>query len=504
MTSLHRLRPLSLAVSLGLVAATQPAAAAGVTAQADPAAYQLLGSSTKKSLVIGIDGAAFAKFASTSLPAIRGVQSRGLTALSNLYAQPMAPTMSGPGWSSIATGTWPDKHGVVDNSFSGARFSQYPDYLTRLETASSSLETLVVGTWGPIATTVFGSSVDQRISGGSDANTTAVAADRLRNGDPDATFVHLDDVDHAGHAHGADSPEYLQALRDADARVATLLAAVDARPTRAQEDWLIVLTADHGHTPSGGHGGSSPQERQTFVIAQGPGIAAGSTRHDIKVVDIAPSVLAHTGVARSASWGLDGAALGDVTPDAFDSLRPVLRERVDETGIPAGVLGWTTTAPNGWTIDNSRMPTGGVTEWRGWSFATDEFWTGAQLGQGRETSVRNRNVFAVADSDEWDDIAHPAGQFDSTLTSPALPVEGRSAVLTYATTYRVDGPQTGDVYVSFDGGAAKLVKSYRSDINLVERVALKVPAGARTVKVSFRYTGTNSYFWTVDQVRVEP
>ncbi|MGW2658559.1 hypothetical protein ACWC1D_33535, partial [Streptomyces sp. NPDC001478] len=133
--------------------------------------------------------------------------------------------------------------------------------------------------------------------------------------------------------------------------------------------------------------------------------------------------------------------------------------------------------------------------------ATDEFWSNAERGQGRETNVRARNVFAVADSDEWDDKAHAAGAFDSTLVSPAYRLNGAArATLSYATDYRVDGPQTGDVYVSYDGGAPQPVKSYRADANTVEHLELAVPAGAREARLSFRYTGTNSAFWTVDQV----
>ncbi len=64
-----------------------------------------------------------------------------------------------------------------------------------------------------------------------------------------------------------------------------------------------------------------------------------------------------------------------------------------------------------------------ITEWRGWSFTTDEFWTQAQRDENRECNVRARNVFAVADGDEWNDKAL-TGTFDSTLVSPACPVTG--------------------------------------------------------------------------------
>ena len=426
---------------------------------------------------------------------------RGLTAPSNLYANPMAPTVSGAGWSSIATGVWPDKHNVKDNNFTAPNYAAYPDYATRLETAAPTASTLVVGTWGPISTTVFGAATDLRIAGAGDADTTAKAVDYLANGNPDATFVHLDEVDGAGHSGGTNSPAYNRALAVADAQVGRLLDAVEQRATYARENWLIVVTADHGHTPTGGHGGNTPQERETFVIARGAGFTPGSVRHDVRIVDIAPTVLAHAGVPTDPNRNLDGKAIGAITPDAFDGLRDTLRTRLDETRIPADVSGWTNTAPTGWSIDNSKMPTGGVTEWRGWSFATDEFFTRAEAGQGRETNVRARNVFAVADSDEWDDKAHGAGQFDSTLVSPTYPLRGATtATLGFATAYVIDGPQTGDVYVSFDGGTPRLVKSYRANTNTFERLSVAVPAGARTAQVRFHYTGTNSAFWTVDQV----
>ncbi|MCX5143996.1 alkaline phosphatase family protein [Streptomyces sp. NBC_00338] len=487
-------------VALPFLASTAHADGAGSRAAAP---YEGLPSGTKqaKTLVIGIDGATFDAFSRAEVPHLEQLMAQGLTARSNLYAEPMAPTVSGAGWSSIATGVWPDKHNVRDNDFTAPNYGQYPDYATRLETADPATSTLVVGTWSPVPEIIFGATTDLRAAGGNDAGTTAKAEDYLAHGNPDSTFVHLDEVDGAGHSSGSSSDAYLKALNTADAQVGRLLDAVAARPTYAAEDWLVVVTADHGHTPTGGHGGNTQLERGTFVIARGGGIAPGSVRDDVKITDIAPTVLGHEGVATDPAWNLDGTALAQLKPDAFDALRPALRTPVDETGLPAGTKGWTNTAPSGWSVDNSKMPAGGVTEWRGWAFATDEFWTNAERGQGRETNVRARNVFAVADSDEWDDKAHDASQFDSTLVSPAYRLNGAArATLSYTTDYRIDGPQTGDVYVSYDGGAPQLVKSYRANANAVEHLGLAVPAGAKSARLSFRYTGTNSAFWTVDQV----
>ncbi|MFD4535422.1 alkaline phosphatase family protein [Kitasatospora sp. NPDC058397] len=484
-------------------AASAAAASPIATTPAAPA-YKGLPDGTKqaKTLVIGVDGTGYDKLAAADAPNLKALMAGGMTATSNLYANPLAPTLSGPGWSTIATGVWPDKHQVKDNAFTGARFDQYPDFASRLEAADPAASTLVIGSWNPITGNVFNGKADLRIAENeNDAKTASDAADYLAHGNPDAAFLHFDGIDEAGHASGGASAQYAAAIHTVDALVGQVVQAVKSRPAYGSEDWLIVVTTDHGHTDAGGHGGNSANERQTFVIADGAGYPAGSRRYDVKPVDIAPTVLKHEGAAIDPAWRLDGQPIDEIAPDAFDALRPALQGRVDETGIPAAVRGWTHTPPTGWSIDNSRMPSGGVTEWRGWAFATDEFWSATQLGQSRETNVRARNVFAVADSDEWDDKTHGAGQFDSTLVSPAYPVAGLGrATLSFATNYKVDGPQTGDVYVVFDDGAPQLVKSYRADLNTVEHLPVTVPAGATTARLQFRYTGTNSAFWTVDQV----
>ncbi|MEB4616141.1 alkaline phosphatase family protein, partial [Leucobacter sp. M11] len=468
------------------------------------------GALTQKSIVIGVDGLTYAELDSTDTPNLDRLRAGGMLATSNLFAAPLAPTVSGPAWASIATGTWPDRHGTTNNDFTGTQYERFPDYLSRAEAGLPEVSTLAVGTWGPITSKIFGPAVDVRVAGGGDAGTTKQAVDFLTNGNPDATFVHLDEVDGAGHSAGTNGAGYGPAVTRADAMIGEILAAIDARPSRAQEDWQVIVTSDHGHTPTGGHGGNSVQERQTFVVVSGGGQAPGSERFDVKLTDIAPSVLRHLGVASDPAWGLDGQNFADLRADDFDSLRGILQPAVDERG-PGAQLGWTGTAPEGWSIDNSRMPEGGVTEFRGWSFMTDEFFSNVERGQGRETNVRSRDVFAVADSDEWDDSAHAAGAFDSTLRSPKIALNGADTLdLSYATTYLWDGPQAANVTLVFpdNPGLEELrVRTFeREPVNAVETFATELPrddAGQlpTSAQLEFRYTGTNSMFWAVDQVR---
>ena len=42
-------------------------------------------------------------------------------------------TISGPGWSSILTGVWADKHGVHGNNFKGKNYELFPHFFKRLK-----------------------------------------------------------------------------------------------------------------------------------------------------------------------------------------------------------------------------------------------------------------------------------------------------------------------------------------------------------------------------------
>ncbi|MDG4860325.1 alkaline phosphatase family protein [Streptomyces sp. T-3] len=491
------------ATAVALLAGTVQLSTGGATAA--PTA------TTDKVLVIGVDGAVLSRVKAANAPNLKRLMSEGLTADSKLYANPMAATSSGPGWSTIATGVWPDQHGVKDNSFTGKQFGTHPDWLTRVENAKPSLTTYAAADWEPIASTdqngpIYSPKVDKRLSLKGDANGYGVedpkiasaAATELKNTSADASFVYFGEIDVAGHSSGAASQAYLDAIGRTDKHIGTILNAVTSRPTYSQENWKILVTTDHGHTDSGGHGGSTTAERGTFVIAKGAGIPAGSVRHDVRLVDVAATALKHVGVSTS---GLDGVPLDSPDNDDFDTVRPKLQSRTDETGIPADVKGYTHTPPAGWSVDNSKMGTGGVSEWRGWAFATDEFWTQSQRDQWRELNVRSRDVFAVADSDEWADKSF-TGTYDSTLVSPEWAVTGGTTrSLRFQSHYRHEAGQTAQVLVSYDGGAASVVKTFGADaVAQWQSIPLNVPAGASNVQVRFRYSGSNNWYWAVDNV----
>jgi len=97
-------------------------------------------------------------------------------------------------------------------------------------------------------------------------------------------------VDAAGHAHGGDSPQYREATEIADRALARALARVDLTQD------AIVITADHGHTGRGGHGGLEPEVLTVPLIMAGAGVKPGATSLDAHLIDVAPTVAALLGI----------------------------------------------------------------------------------------------------------------------------------------------------------------------------------------------------------------
>jgi predicted AlkP superfamily pyrophosphatase or phosphodiesterase len=294
------------------VAAVSPAKAPAQERAADPAA--------KKVLLIGLDGVRVDILARVHTPVIDSLAAAGFF---SDEAKTRVRTVSGPGWSSMTIGARTDKHRVDGNDFSGNDYAAYPDFLTRIERERPELNTLAVVDWPPLGTTdsggpLFGEEIDVKINFDGEADgyryadslSVEAAAEQLRNTNVDAAFVYLGDIDVVGHETNSRSPEYKAAIEWADTRVGLLLQALRDRPTYEAEDWLILMSTDHGRDDAGGHGGTSPSETTIFFLASGPSVEPGRTDCPPEIVDVAVTALTHMGLAPKPEWGLDGRARG--------------------------------------------------------------------------------------------------------------------------------------------------------------------------------------------------
>jgi len=275
---------------------------------------------TPKVLVIGIDGVRPDVLAEVPTPNLDALASDGTF---TDRARTGLPSVSGPGWSSMLTGVWPEKHGVTDNGFDGKRYDLYPDFLTRVESVRPELETFAVADWLPLVEAedgmpTIGNGIDAKhvIDGYeigwdvADSIGAASAVERLRIGDPAALFVYLGNPDEVSHETGAIGGEYRAALALADRHVGWLREAVRRRPTYDREDWLILVSTDHGRLPDGDHGGDTDEERTIFYIASGPSTIQGAPDGQVHIVDVAVTALTHLGIPIDPSWRLDGRSVG--------------------------------------------------------------------------------------------------------------------------------------------------------------------------------------------------
>lgn len=227
-----------------------------------------LGAQTKKVLFIGIDGCRADVMMSTPTPNIQNLISQSIYSTDGLCA---ATTWSGNGWSTMLTGVWHTKHNVQDNNFTSPNFVNYPDFLTRAETFNPNLRTISLAHWSPINDKII-QTADVKTNLATDLAVKNAAVTALQNNNPDILFVDFDDVDHAGHSYGFAStvPQYVSSIKTTDTYIGEIVAAMKNRPSYSNEDWLVVLTTDHGAIESS-HGGGNLTERNIFTVYSNPG-----------------------------------------------------------------------------------------------------------------------------------------------------------------------------------------------------------------------------------------
>ena len=285
--------------------------------------------STPKVLLIGIDGVRPDVLAEVATPNIDALAAAGWY---TDRARTTAPSVSGPSWSSMLTGVWPRKHGVTNNTFTERDYAAYPSFLTRVEAARPELATFAALDWVPLAELpeapgpVLPAAIDVRevVDGydlgwaEADGEIAARAARHLSEADPDAMFVYFGNPDETSHRHGSIGAEYRDAIALSDSHVGTVVDAMRARPSYARENWLVLISTDHGRRADGGHGGISPEEMTIFILASGPATAGWPPPGPAGIVDVAATALVHLGIGIDPAWGLDGVPLGEHTPDRGD------------------------------------------------------------------------------------------------------------------------------------------------------------------------------------------
>ncbi|MBT6745230.1 MAG: DUF4983 domain-containing protein [Flavobacteriales bacterium] len=236
----------------------------------------------KKVVIIGIDGCRADALELANTPTIDNLISNGVYSPDALNDD---ITISGPGWSAILCGVLSNKHLSVDNSFVGTDYTNYPPLFKRIEDFDSDLNTVSICHWDPINDYIVQNHADYKLNVSSDLEVSNEAISYISSNDPDCMFLHFDDVDHAGHSDGF-SPtvsQYITAIEGVDALLTPIMQSISQRPNYANEDWLVLITSDHGGVGTS-HGGTSIEHQNVAVIASGNTITQNIIRKDSSLI----------------------------------------------------------------------------------------------------------------------------------------------------------------------------------------------------------------------------
>ena len=224
-------------------------------------------------------------------------QLRGQGAWAVMHSQP--PSYSEPGWTTIATGAWPEINDsppinldydklwpwTQDNIFAAAKRAG-------LKTAVSGYdwwERFIKPEWRYAA--FFTRGEDDA----ADQDVLKAAMPWLAGGGYQLVLIHLDQVDYAGHHEGGPrDPRWNAAATRADAMLRQIAGALDFK-----HDTLIVLS-DHGQIDRGGHGGQDPITLVEPFVMVGAGAKPGQYP-DAQMVDVAPTIAVLLGANIPAS-----------------------------------------------------------------------------------------------------------------------------------------------------------------------------------------------------------
>jgi predicted AlkP superfamily pyrophosphatase or phosphodiesterase len=256
------------------------------------------------------------------------------------------PTISAVGYNSLLTGTWVNKHNVWDNDIVAPNY-YYWNLFRIAEQSNPGLKTAIFSTWLDNRTKLIGEGLEQagkisldykfdglehdtvqfpHDSGGLyfqriDDAVSDKAAEIISTESPDLSWVYLEFTDEMGHRFG-DSPQFNDAILAADKQVGTIWNAIKKREKEFAEDWLIVVTTDHGRDAKTGrhHGGQSDRERATWIVTNADDLNARFEQNP-GIVDIFPTICNHLKLKTSEQVLRESDGVPFIGPVDFSDLK---------------------------------------------------------------------------------------------------------------------------------------------------------------------------------------
>ena len=221
----------------------------------------------------------------SAMPALDTLRDYG----SDMVLTAPQPALSYPNWTTILTGAPQTISGVTTNWWEGP---VAPPTIMKMA-ASTRTSVAVVGPEdfeelygvkrGPLV------SLRPWPKGGYLSSTLIDDALRIsKESTPALLVIHLPDLDEAGHEHGGDSEEYREVAKKIDADLGRLISGLQGDST------TFIITSDHGHIGSGGHGGWEDAVVAVPAVITGNAVAMGTGTGTLE--QIAPTVAVFAGI----------------------------------------------------------------------------------------------------------------------------------------------------------------------------------------------------------------
>jgi predicted AlkP superfamily pyrophosphatase or phosphodiesterase len=254
---------------------------------------------TRKIALILVDGMRPDGLLQANAPALKRLMAKGAY---SLKARSVLPSLTLPCITSLILGVNPQAHGTLTNTFSSNHW-QAPGLIDVLHDAG--YKTASFTNWEQLRDLSQPGSLDLSICintsehqhlppGESDRSLISISSLALRQQPVDFTFLYLGCVDTAGHMHGWMTPEYIQAIENADRCIELFLAELPV-------DTRLFITADHGGIGKS-HGFDSEDEMLIPLIIAGADLPAGEITGQVSILDIAPTILDYAGITPPAEW----------------------------------------------------------------------------------------------------------------------------------------------------------------------------------------------------------
>lgn len=291
---------------------------------------------TKKVLFVILDGIPADVMDTVATPNIDKISAIGGYTVASMggeiggYSE--TPTISAVGYNSLLTGVWANKHNVWGNSIKNPNYN-YWTIFRMIKEADPTKKTAIFSTWLDNRTKLVGANLpatgdftfDYYFDGMEldtlnfphgdertyiyeiDEAVSKEAASYIQKEGPDMSWMYLEFSDDMGHGFG-NSPQMIDGVEKADLQIGRVWDAIQYRQKTFGEDWLIVITTDHGRTDDGfGHGGHSPRERATWIVTNSKYTNA-HFEGTPQMVDILPSIANHMGlnIPKKIAMELDG------------------------------------------------------------------------------------------------------------------------------------------------------------------------------------------------------